>query len=352
VDVRWRVENPAPAEDFLPYVRVYDSAGRVWAQSANYTFPSQQWRAGDVLYTRHIIELPPGLPPESYVLKVGLYSESTQTSLNRLTQEGGFGGQRAVLGSVQLQNTNVALGELIDGSFTFTPVITRASRSILLGYQLPRAAVRQNQRFELTLLWYSDLPFSGPLKISLGDETLLEAPLSVEQALVQKLTLRVPAEMPAGKYTLQVNVGGGAFSLTELEVLAVARTFNVPSSATQAAVDLEDKMRVAGYELTPGQVTRLKIYWQALSPMETDYTVFVHVLDASGQIVRQVDAQPQAGAYPTSLWLTREVVKDEYSFELAPGNYLLALGLYEAETGQRLSTANGDRVEIGPFRVP
>lgn len=350
VDVRWRVENPAPADDFLPYVRVYDAAGRVWAQSANYTFPAQQWWPGDILLTHHIIELPPGLPPESYVLKAGVYSESTQTSLNRLNAEGGFGGQRAVLGSVPLQNTNVSQ-EDVSRSFTFTPV--SGGLLFLFGYQLPSAGVRQNQRFELTLFWYADLPLSGPLKITLGGDVLLETPLSVEGALVQKLTLRVPPALAAGKYALQVSVGDAtAFPLAELEVAAVAHTFTLPPTATRTAVDLEDKVRVAGYEIRPGATTQLKIYWQALSPMETDYTVFVHVLDASGQIVRQADAQPQASAYPTSLWLTREVVKDEYRFELAPGNYLLALGLYEAETGQRLSTTNGDRVEIGPFRVP
>jgi len=349
VDVRWRIENPAPAEDFLPYVRVYDAAGRVWAQSANYTFPSQQWRAGDVLITRHRIEMPPGLPLANYVLKVGLYSESTQTNLNRLTVQGGFGGQRAVLGSVHLQNTNASAADL-SRSFSISSV--SGGPLFFLGYQLPGGAVRQNQRFELTLFWHSATPRSVPLKIFLGDEILWAGEVSVAGVLAQKLTLRVPAETPAGQNLLKLQLGADVFELAPLDVTAVTRSFNLPPEATRAAVDLEDKVRLAGYELTPGRVTRLKLYWQALAPMETDYTVFVHVLEASGQILRQADSQPQAGAYPTSMWLAREVVADEYAFELPPGNYLLAVGLYEAETGQRLSTLNGNRVEIGPFSVP
>lgn len=349
VDVRWRVENPAPAEDFLPYVRIYDAAGRVWAQSANYTFPSQQWRAGDVLLTRHLIKLPPGLSLAGYVLKVGLYSESTQTSLNRLTTEGGFGGQRAVLGSVYLGHTNASV-EDVRRSFAFTPV--SGGPPFLLGYQLPSGALRQNQRFELSLFWHVEEIFNAPLKILLGNEILWAGEVNVAGALAQILNLRVPAETPAGQNLLKLQLGADVFELAPLDVAAVARTFTLPPTATRVAMDLEDKVRVVGYELTPGPATRLKIYWQALSSMETDYTVFVHVLDASGQILRQADSQPQAGAYPTSMWLAREVVGDDYAFELPPGNYLLAVGLYEAETGQRLTTISGNRVEIGPFQVP
>jgi hypothetical protein len=49
---------------------------------------------------------------------------------------------------------------------------------------------------------------------------------------------------------------------------------------------------------------------------------------------------PQQNQYPTSRWLSDEVVTDTYQITLPPdtpaGSYQLEIGLYIAETGQRL----------------
>jgi hypothetical protein len=54
----------------------------------------------------------------------------------------------------------------------------------------------------------------------------------------------------------------------------------------------------------------------------------------------QRDNQPVGGAYPTSLWLTGEVITDVYEIPVrasaAPGEHRLEVGMYVAETGARL----------------
>ena len=77
--------------------------------------------------------------------------------------------------------------------------------------------------------------------------------------------------------------------------------------------------------------------------MEEDYTVFVHMLDEDGQRVTQHDAWPQAGNFPTSLWVAGEYVADDYAFvdDLAPGRYDILVGFYLASTGQRLILPDG-----------
>ena len=50
---------------------------------------------------------------------------------------------------------------------------------------------------------------------------------------------------------------------------------------------------------------------------------------------------PQAGAYPTRLWVAGEYVADAHALQLPRGSYRAAVGLYAAETGTRLQLADG-----------
>lgn len=357
VDVRWRIENLAPAGDYLPYVRLYDSLGRQWAQSGNFTYPSEQWLPGDTLITRHSLPLPPGLPPDDYVLKVGVYSQSTNAALARVNAQGGFGGERAMLGVEPLARPEASADEL---RRAFAPQAPAASMlAPLLGYTLPAPALRQNQRFDLTLYWHTETPLAAPLTVILGERILWSGELQANGALAQRLTLRVPPELQAGHFDLVVRVDTvGEATLKTVDVLAVSRAFVLPQSATRMDAVLSDAVtgaaiRLAGYELQPGPSTRLTLYWQSLAPaLDADYTIFVHVLDAAGQIVAQADSQPRAGASPTSLWQQNEVVADPYTFDLTPGKYALTVGLYDAETGERLRAGATDSILLAGFRVP
>ena len=70
---------------------------------------------------------------------------------------------------------------------------------------------------------------------------------------------------------------------------------------------------------------------------------------------------PQSGTYATSRWLPDEVVVDTYEIvlppDLAPGAYPVELGLYIAETGQRLQIMDAqgntaDAIQLEPLQVP
>jgi len=74
--------------------------------------------------------------------------------------------------------------------------------------------------------------------------------------------------------------------------------------------------------------------------MDESYTVFTHLMAPDGTIAGQKDNPPVGGSYPTNLWLSGEVVVDVYeipiSADAAPGEHVLEIGLYVAETGARL----------------
>jgi hypothetical protein len=107
------------------------------------------------------------------------------------------------------------------------------------------------------------------------------------------------------------------------------------------------QIQLLGLDARPSDgALSILLLWQCVQPPDVNHTVFVHLLAPSGEILAQHDAQPQGGAYPTSIWDEGEVVKDEHLLTLppglAPGVYKLRVGLYVPATGERLPTASGE----------
>ncbi|MCW1967615.1 MAG: hypothetical protein KIH69_005780, partial [Anaerolineae bacterium] len=97
----------------------------------------------------------------------------------------------------------------------------------------------------------------------------------------------------------------------------------------------------------------LKVWWQAKADALPPATVFLHVLDAQGKLVAQLDTPIRGGAYPTEVWSDGEIVVDTLSFPLSKlpaGALHLRLGLYDPVSGQRWAVSGGasaDAVELG-----
>jgi len=117
-----------------------------------------------------------------------------------------------------------------------------------------------------------------------------------------------------------------------------------------------DSIQLVGYDLTPlavepGGSLSLTLYWQALEEMDTSYTIFVHLIDEQGWIWGQNDGLPQGGALPTGTWLPGEFIIEErtilLSLEALPGEYLLEVGLYLLETGERLPVYDAQGLALG-----
>ena len=88
----------------------------------------------------------------------------------------------------------------------------------------------------------------------------------------------------------------------------------------------------------------LTIYWQALQPVDGNYTMFVQVLNSQNQLMTSRDVQPISGNYPTSLWQPDEVVSEKLTLSLpatiAAGDYRLVVGMYDLNSGQRLTAVD------------
>ncbi len=139
-----------------------------------------------------------------------------------------------------------------------------------------------------------------------------------------------------------------------------------PKVENRLSVSFADQIDLLGYSLNdrvlmPGQSLNLTLFWSPRGRPSRDYTVFVHLLDSQEQIRGQADSPPRAGMYPTSLWNFGEVIADSHTLSLAPdlppGEYRLAIGLYEFDTGQRVWIVDendqivGDRAMISGMAV-
>lgn len=84
-----------------------------------------------------------------------------------------------------------------------------------------------------------------------------------------------------------------------------------------------------------GADLHLVLYWQAGAPVTTSYTVFVHLLDGTGQLVAQQDNLPVTGLAPTDSWQPGKLIRDPYRLTVPAtrqsGNYQLHIGLYTPE---------------------
>jgi hypothetical protein len=126
--------------------------------------------------------------------------------------------------------------------------------------------------------------------------------------------------------------------------------------AHPANIRFGDAIVLQSYSLSerarrPGDVVNLTLYWQSAAKIDKDYTVFVHLLDADGNIRAQMDAPPRGGAYPTSIWAVAEIVRDDYALALprdvVPGEYTIEIGLYEYVTLSRLVVVNASGQDVG-----
>ena len=103
-----------------------------------------------------------------------------------------------------------------------------------------------------------------------------------------------------------------------------------------------------------GDTLQITFFWEALAPIDRDYTVFLHVRNENGENVSQRDGQPFDGLYPTSRWHPGETVALPFDvdlpLDLSAGSYYLSVGFYRLDTMTRLPLED-DSTEDDAFIV-
>lgn len=104
-------------------------------------------------------------------------------------------------------------------------------------------------------------------------------------------------------------------------------------------------------KVKPGSSIDLVLYWEGLRKTDHSYTVFVHVYDGAGKLVAQHDDLPGDPLHRTYDWEPGYFDWDEWPVvipaEISPGAYTVKLGMYDADTLQRLPAADSDHKPLG-----
>jgi hypothetical protein len=117
-------------------------------------------------------------------------------------------------------------------------------------------------------------------------------------------------------------------------------------------------MGYRGWKLAPaaGEVTQLQLQWRADQKLDRRFKVFLQLLDSRDQVIAQRDAEPAGEGRPTDTWQPGEVVLDNHGLLIPPGTppgtYRRIIGLYDAQTMERLKLQDGtDFVSLPPVTV-
>ena len=129
---------------------------------------------------------------------------------------------------------------------------------------------------------------------------------------------RSEASVPLGQVKLRAQNAAGRDPITKLQV------------------KFGEVIELGGYDLTGNQ---LVLFWRGLAAPEKAYSVFIHVLDASGVIVAQADGQP---SLPTSFWDAGEQVIDARQIAIPQNATSVRVGLYDPAGGARLPALGAD----------
>lgn len=127
------------------------------------------------------------------------------------------------------------------------------------------------------------------------------------------------------------------------------------------AINFGEGVQLAGFqwsadEVQPGARLTVDLYWRALQPLATDYSVFVHLTDDNEILQVQRDSYPAAGARATSDWPPNSVILDRHSLMIpavlpTPTRLRIDVGLYDYRTGQRLRVNGADDWTLGYVKV-
>jgi len=180
------------------------------------------------------------------------------------------------------------------------------------------------------------------------------------------LHLKIPANIPPILYEVNVGLYDHESGERLVVIPSEATTFNLGSIWLMPPPPRLPQTPLAhfGQHITlwqsdfPSTDQALVLYWQTDQPLDQNYTVFVHLLDAGGNLLAQADGVPYAGLYPLTNWQPGQIITDSRPIASLLPNAAdldtIAIGLYDPITGERLpaTDAMGQALPNNSFVMP
>ena len=170
----------------------------------------------------------------------------------------------------------------------------------------------------------------SPKPVSAGETATARLPLSLAVVLLVLLALKAGWIEPHTSW----------FRLQSPPRIALP-------AGRQMQAGLGGKVALLGYDLgsptvQQGQEMMIRLYWQALTPLDRDYSSFVHLVAGPQQTAFAGSDALHPGYIPTTSWRASLYNVDEYwvtiPADAPPVALTISVGLYNRETGERLGT--------------
>lgn len=371
---------PADSQPRYLHLRLAGADGRTWAQQDYLLAQPDAMRVG--------LLAPSATPPGRYDLLLSLLHEPNAAPLSVVDSSSPPAGNEVSLGQVEIVAPSSSL------SIATLPLERRLSAAFddavqLLGFSATSGPLLPGEDLGVNLFWQalpglstagaSDLfafvqllDEDGQLVAGWEGPPVAWHPTSRWQPgeLVRSQhSLRLPATLAPGRYQLIAGLFDPAsdqrlrarpltglksgrlgrardfIALGQVEVAGREHLMTAPQPPIAWQAELARLGRLLGYDLpttslAPGQPLGLTLYWQATDTTGERLKVFVHLLDAAGNIIGQSDQEPAAGARPTSSWTPGEYLVDRHVLTVDPaapaGPATLEIGLYDPLSGQRI----------------
>ena len=323
-----------------------------------------------------------GTPPGEYNVTMTLYRATEGQPLNRV-KDGIPTTPEATIGSISVVRPQTAQPAAALRRLATTPLdFVLDERIELLGASIPAGdndRWQQGDRVPVTLLWRSQENINNEHIVflqAIDKEGIPHAlrdlppvngtfPTSAWQAgdlIRDPHQLYLPADMPAGDYRLIAGLYDpnpnpaqnsrlktaseqDAFELGTIHVSERTRLLQEPSIGTPTNIPFGDRARLAQQQLPtalhPGQSLDVTLVLQATQTGGPPLRIFAQLYHNNQQIYSSDHPLDP----PASAWIEGEWIIDHHQLdvpsELPAGGYTLVVGIYDAESGVTLPTAEG-----------
>lgn len=350
----WDVLSAPVPPNWTPVIVLHDPFGEEVARFHPYLEQSDRLRAGERLIIALDVPLPLGAPLGEYTLRTIWIDRSSGAPLPLLDAAKRFSGLSALAERIEVQPS--APREAPPQGVAVLPMLYAALSA-------PPQPTEQGDWLRFTVTWQATEAPSAQPDLILSAQPADGAPIHLWQGqpvrgrypfaqwraaeyLVERYAVRLPADLPAGDYTLRLSLAEQMVFEVPWRVIGVERRYTAPD-LPPCDFRFGAQIALIGCEIVQeGAQVRLRLAWRALSAPEADFTVTVQALNADGTLFSQHDAPP--AARPTTRWLPDEVFESQFALQIPPdGTSRLIVALYTPSDGRRLPVTDAQGVPLG-----
>ncbi len=367
-------------------IQLADETGTVWAEEVQPIWPSyppERWPEGQLVRQQVRLNLPPGLPPGTYRLRLEAFDldrrilangAPTWTSPPFLLD----GHTRLALPIAPPARSRAGLLLLAAQPEVDPPYFPGLALPVRLLWQ---AEATPPAARSLALFWQQGTDRRLLFRGDVGPLFFPTARWQAGQVIAQRILLPLPPDLRGyGQIRMALYDAEGReipwetlwpFHRTSRPVLALAlspwpvRRKPIPlASKGQACFEAQvclDRYEIVPGQAAPGQIVEVRLAWHVHRRPQRPGTVFVHLgREPEQPPLATGDAPPQEGRRPILTWEPGEYVEDTHRLslpaELPPGRYRIFIGWYSEEGRWRATDPSGarypmDAVPIGEIEV-